>query len=309
MEIVINTVNRGRYSWQADSWLLAIVGSVICLFFITLCIMAYLLSRNEIVALGIDSDLIAAWQKRVQNQEQQISRIRQQANMQLQVLAKRTAELQADLERLGSLSKRLAESANIDIQSLTQEFRMTSPIPAMYQGFDTPVSPTDFMQSLDNLSYQLTSRAEQLLLLEKLILRQDKDETIFGITRIVDRGWISSSYGYRTDPFTQRTRMHKGIDISGQPGSQVKAIAAGMIRFSGQRAGYGNLVEIDHGNGFITRYAHNHINYVVLGDVVNKGQVIAQMGSTGRATGAHVHFEILRNGENLNPLAYIQAAG
>ncbi|MFI4955119.1 MAG: M23 family metallopeptidase, partial [Gammaproteobacteria bacterium] len=270
MEIVINTDTRGRYSFQADPWLLAVIFSVMCLFVITLCIMGFLLNRNEIIALGVDSGIIDAWQKRVQHQEQQITHIRQQANTQLEVLAQRAAELQADIHRLEGLSQRLAESANIDIQRLTDEFRMTSPFLVTYNELGenvTPVTPTDFMQTLDNLGYQLASRAEQLLLLEKLILRQDLNEDILGITRIVDRGWITSSYGYRTDPFTQNTTLHNGIDISGQPGSQVKAIAAGMIRFSGPRAGFGNLVEIDHGNGFVTRYGHNRANLVVVGDI------------------------------------------
>jgi murein DD-endopeptidase MepM/ murein hydrolase activator NlpD len=308
MEIVISTGTRGRYLFQLDSWHLALMASLICLFLITLGIMGYLLSRSEIIAVGMDSGVINAWQQRVHHQEQQVIRIRQQANTQLEMLAKRTAELQADLYKLEGLSTRLvehlAENTNLDIQQLAYYGNYNMQAQSLGH-----VMPTDFMHTLDNLGYQLASRAEQLLLLEKLILREDINDAILGITRIVDQGWITSSYGYRTDPFTQRTTMHKGIDISGRAGSQIKSIAAGMVRFSGRRAGYGNLVEIDHGNGFITRYGHNSNNFVTLGDVVNKGQIIAQMGSTGRATGAHVHFEILRNGENLNPLAYIKAAG
>jgi murein DD-endopeptidase MepM/ murein hydrolase activator NlpD len=85
------------------------------------------------------------------------------------------------------------------------------------------------------------------------------------------------------------------------------AVAAGVVTWSGKRYGYGRLVEVNHGNGLVTRYAHNHENLVRVGDRVEKGQVIALMGSSGRSTGPHVHFEVLKNGRHINPLKYVQA--
>ena len=167
-----------------------------------------------------------------------------------------------------------------------------------------PIMPTDFMQTLDNLGDQLTDRAGQLLLLEKLLLSRGFNDSILGIGRIVDRGWISFLWlPYRS--FMKRVTLHKGLDISGREGTPIRSVAPGIIRFSGKRSGFGNLVEIDHGNGFVTRYAHNHNNVTMGGHCGNKGQIIADMGSSGRSTGSHVHFEILRNGDHLNPLAYI----
>ncbi|MBL4638591.1 MAG: M23 family metallopeptidase, partial [Proteobacteria bacterium] len=119
-------------------------------------------------------------------------------------------------------------------------------------------------------------------------------------------GWISSYYGKRIDPFTGKKAFHKGLDLAGKAGSGIHTVADGMVTWIGKRSGYGALVEVDHGNGYVTRYAHNKTIKVKVGDKVNKGQVIALMGSTGRSTGPHVHFEILRDGKNINPYNFVK---
>ena len=118
-------------------------------------------------------------------------------------------------------------------------------------------------------------------------------------------GYVSSSFGNRTDPFTGRAAFHKGIDFAGRAGTEVMAVASGVVIWSGDRYGYGEMVEINHGNGYVTRYAHNSENLVVVGDTVKRGEVIASMGNTGRATGPNLHFEVLRNGRVVDPLTYI----
>ena len=122
-------------------------------------------------------------------------------------------------------------------------------------------------------------------------------------------GWLSSNFGMRTDPFTGRLAMHRGVDFAGKMGSPVVAAAAGVVVSSGPRYGYGNLVEVDHGKGCITRYAHNLQNLVRAGQSVRKGQQIARMGSSGRSTGPHVHFEVLRNGQPVNLRGEAQEGG
>ena len=112
----------------------------------------------------------------------------------------------------------------------------------------------------------------------------------------------------RTDPFNGRREYHKGVDLAGKEGSDIIAVAAGIVTWSGDRYGYGNMVEINHGNGYITRYGHCKEVLVKAGDSVTKGQVIAHMGSTGRSTGPHVHFEVHKNGRVVNPLNYLRAA-
>jgi len=123
--------------------------------------------------------------------------------------------------------------------------------------------------------------------------------------RPVSKGWLSSYYGIRKDPFNGRPAMHKGVDFAGKTGSGVIATGAGIVTWSGVRSGYGNLVEIDHGNGLRTRYGHAASLNVEVGDVVTKGQVVALMGSTGRSTGAHVHYEVLKNGQQIDPLPFV----
>ncbi|MFM2483133.1 M23 family metallopeptidase [Celerinatantimonas sp. YJH-8] len=118
--------------------------------------------------------------------------------------------------------------------------------------------------------------------------------------------WLSSPYGRRRDPFTGRYRYHEGVDIAGTEGVQIHSVAAGVVSWAGKRFGFGNMVEIEHGNGMVTRYAHTQKVLVQVGDVVTKGEIIALMGSTGRSTGPHVHFEVLHNGQHLNPVSYME---
>ena len=145
----------------------------------------------------------------------------------------------------------------------------------------------------------------QLSILETVVsnLHIDKERYISG--RPIKKGWLSSPYGLRNDPFTGRRAMHKGIDFAGSEGAKVVATAAGVVTWAGNMFGYGNLVEIDHGNGLKTRYGHNESLTVNVGDVVTKGQKIANMGSTGRSTGPHVHYEVLRAGKQIDPQKYV----
>jgi murein DD-endopeptidase MepM/ murein hydrolase activator NlpD len=121
------------------------------------------------------------------------------------------------------------------------------------------------------------------------------------------RGYMTSGYGWRRDPFSGRSAMHRGVDFAARSGADVITVAAGIVTFAGDRNGYGIMVEINHGNGYVTRYGHNSKVLVKPGDRVLKGQRIALVGSTGRSTGPHVHFEVLRNGVVVNPAEYIRA--
>jgi murein DD-endopeptidase MepM/ murein hydrolase activator NlpD len=125
------------------------------------------------------------------------------------------------------------------------------------------------------------------------------------MARPVWGGWISSHYGQRTDPFTGRPAIHRGLDFAGLDNSAILAVAPGVVTWSGRQRGYGNLIEIDHGHGWITRYGHNAANLVAVGDYVKPGQTIALMGSTGRATGTHLHFEVLYRGRHQNPARFV----
>ena len=125
------------------------------------------------------------------------------------------------------------------------------------------------------------------------------------MTRPVVGGWVSSHFGQRRDPFTGRPAVHRGLDFAGLDNSAILAVAPGVVTWSGRQRGYGNLIEIDHGNGWVTRYGHNSFNLVTPGDYVKLGQTIALMGSTGRATGIHLHFEVLYRGRYQNPSRFV----
>lgn len=129
-----------------------------------------------------------------------------------------------------------------------------------------------------------------------------------GLGRPVASGWVSSGYGRRMDPFSRQPALHRGMDFAGQRDTAILAAAPGVVSWAGPRRGYGNLIEIDHGNGWITRYGHNAANLVESGDYVKPGQQIALMGATGRATGTHLHFEVLYRGRHQNPARFVARA-
>jgi murein DD-endopeptidase MepM/ murein hydrolase activator NlpD len=121
-------------------------------------------------------------------------------------------------------------------------------------------------------------------------------------------GYIGSGFGSRADPMGGGVEHHLGIDFDAPSGAAIHAVADGVVTFVGQRSGYGNVVEIDHGNGYMTRYAHNSKNVATVGERVHAGQTVARVGQTGRATGPHCHFEVWLHGRAVNPIAYVNAA-
>ena len=142
--------------------------------------------------------------------------------------------------------------------------------------------------------------------MESMLIDRSLQEQTSPEGRPAMSSWISSLYGFRTDPVTGRREFHQGMDFAGRPDTPITAVAAGIVTWSGPRFGYGNLVEVSHGNGYLTRYAHNRKNLVTVGEKVEKGEIIALMGTSGRSTGTHVHFEVVRNGAHMNPRQYVK---
>jgi murein DD-endopeptidase MepM/ murein hydrolase activator NlpD len=150
---------------------------------------------------------------------------------------------------------------------------------------------------------------KQLQMLESVTFGHHIQNTSYLSGRPITKGWLSSYYGIRNDPFSGKPTLHKGVDFAGKENSPVIATASGVVTWAGKRFGYGQLVEINHGEGLKTRYGHNKDILVNIGDVVDKGQNIARMGSTGRSTGPHVHYEILRNNKQINPIKFVYRKG
>ncbi len=247
---------------------------------------------------------VARWNEDLAEQRDRLVRVEQDVDDQVAALAARVGRMQAQMIRLDALGKQLTEVAKLK----RGEFDFDQP-PAL-GGPETgpgegPVVPAlDAM--LDTLDAQIDDRRRQLTALQNLIMTRELARQIVPGGRPVETGYISSLYGMRTDPFDGNQAMHRGIDFAGAPGAQVLAVADGIVSHTGVDGGYGRMVEITHGNGYVTRYAHNAKLLVKPGQTVKRGDAIALMGSTGRSTGTHVHFEVLRNGQPINPLSFVR---
>jgi murein DD-endopeptidase MepM/ murein hydrolase activator NlpD len=237
-------------------------------------------------------------------QRAEVGAVRVDAQRQLDAFAAHVAELQARLTRLDALGERLTELADLDASEFDFSLSVGQGGPDELFG-GSAYAPPSFISTLDDLALRLDSREQQLEVLEQLLADRQLNDAEYLAGRPVLQGYISSPFGRRTDPLNGRLSVHKGVDFAAKAGSDVVAVAAGVVTAASRRSGYGNTVEISHADGYVTLYAHNQSNLVQVGDLVQRGQVIAKVGSTGRSTGAHVHFEVSQNGRVVNPTSYI----
>jgi murein DD-endopeptidase MepM/ murein hydrolase activator NlpD len=252
------------------------------------------------LALGESS----RWTTVLAEQKTQIADLKRQLQERVDAMAMRLGEINAHVIRLDALGKRLTEMADID----NREFDFGRDPPSggpESDGEGVSAQIPDLSQMLTSLQKRVDLRDSQLAALENVILAKELKEQIHPEGRPVTGGFISSYFGEREDPFSGHEAYHKGVDFAGTAGSNVVAVAAGVVTWSGERTGYGNLVEINHGDGYVTRYAHNERTLVKVGETVKRGEAVALMGSTGRSTGPHVHFEVIRNGRQVDPLSFI----
>ena len=264
----------------------------------------YLIARSPVSAqstAGLDQvreDLVA--------QKIELTDLKSRAQEQLDALAVRIGSLNASTIRLNALGQRLTDMADLD----DGEFDFVSEA-ALGGPLEPDAGPTtgqisNVFDAIGSMDRSLYDQEQQLLVLERLMLNRKLHERVYPQGRPVKSGYISSYFGSRTDPFNGKTSSHRGIDFAGKRGSDVVAVAGGVVTYAGPRSGYGNMVEINHGNGYVTRYAHNEQNLVAPGDPIQPGQKIALMGSSGRATGPHLHFEVWHRGRPVNPVKYIR---
>ncbi|MFY2763350.1 M23 family metallopeptidase [Arenimonas sp. MALMAid1274] len=251
-------------------------------------------------ANGAALDEIARLQSELDQQKVALVQAREEAQREVNAIAARVGELQAQANRLNALGDRLTRVGKLK----DGEFNFGE-LPGQGGSESASDVPSgDLLSSLDNLQSQFDHSGRQLSVLEALLFDQklESKRTPAGMPA---PGYISSGYGGRNDPFGRGRAHHLGIDIDANTGDPVTAAAEGVVSFSGVRNGYGNVVELDHGNGYKTLYAHNSANLVRVGDVVRAGQRIAKVGSTGRSTGSHLHFEVMLNGRQVNPRQYL----
>ncbi len=259
-------------------------------------------------ASPVDDRAVARWESELAAQDERLRQVEQDTSEELAALTVRLAELQARSSRLDALGERLVDVADLDAEEF--DFTRSPGMGGPELGVQADESPATgaarFSAQLDALEDQLISRRQQLTVMQDLLQNRQLDSETFIAGRPVGSGtWMSSRYGYRTDPFTGSRSWHGGLDFAGRIGAEVIAVAAGVVEFAGVNGGFGNVVEINHGDGYKTLYAHNQDLLVTAGEVVEKGQPIAALGSSGRSTGPHVHFEVHRNGRTLDPIDFI----
>ena len=223
----------------------------------------------------------------------------------LNAMASKLGEMQAQLLRLDTLGERLAKTAGFK----PQEF-MFDQSPA--RGGAVSNLPTydlslgDLSRQVDLLTRQMDDRTEKLGILDTLMIVDSAKKKLLPSVLPVEGGWYSSNYGWRIDPFNGVRAFHEGMDFMAEVGTLARSAAGGVVVYSDFHPQYGNMLEIDHGNGLITRYAHLSKRLAKVGDVVLSGGKIGQVGSTGRATGPHLHFEVRQNGAPLNPARFLR---
>jgi murein DD-endopeptidase MepM/ murein hydrolase activator NlpD len=238
-------------------------------------------------------------------QQHQLGDVRADTHRSLDALAVQLGKLQAQAARLNALGERLTQVGRLD----DGEFDFSA-TPAM-GGPEEPVSATDapvpLVAGIDSLRAEFERQDAQLSLLENLLLERKVDNALLPTGMPVKHGYIASGYGVRTDPINGHRSVHRGIDFDAPMGAPVLSVAEGVVTFAGVRHGYGKVVEVDHGNGYMTRYAHNSKIEVKVGQRVHIGDTLAKVGSTGRSTGPHCHFEVWLDGRPVNPIAYVKS--
>lgn len=257
---------------------------------------------------GVSPDELSGLSGELALQRDSIESIRQGNEDTLDALAIRIAQMNARVIRLDALGRRLTSMADIEDGEFDFDSDPATGGPEEPVAAGSNVVVPDVLEAMQHLDLQLNNREAQLGVLESVLMNQNLKERVYPRGRPVGTGYISSYFGKRTDPFTGKAANHTGIDFAGTNGAEIIAVAEGVVTWSADRYGYGIMVEINHGNGYSTRYAHNSENLVAVGDKVKKGQIVALMGETGRATGPNLHFEVLQNGSRVNPVKFIREA-
>ena len=299
MNIILFTNKRGQV-WNYDINLLHASLTVVSGLLVLLAAAVYIGIR-----LGSDElQSVANWQDSMSEQQARIAEARQSAQADIDALTLRIGQMQAQMLRLNALGGRLVSQSDLDKDEF--DFDAVAPVGGPEEVINRQSVPLDdFISMLEQLEIEMADREQKLSVLESLLMSRSLSERVTPSGRPVEEGWLSSQYGKRNDPFTGKQDFHKGLDFAGKQGSEVIAVGDGVVSWAGVKSGYGKLIEINHGNGYTTRYGHNQSHLVKVGDTVKKGQQIALMGSTGRSTGPHVHFEVLHNGKTVNPSGFI----
>lgn len=310
MEILLISKSRGTTARLRVSWFGLLTLALITLgFTVAAAYWGYRQGNDEMLEVMLEHPERSSrvWQRELLLQRRFLHDLKRDLDADLSVLAGTIGSLQGSLTRLDAVAETVVESAGL----AADEFAFDAPPPI---GGPRPenVHEPDWSELFDNLRAlegEIALRQARLGLLEEFLRDRQTVDQSRPAGMPVHESWISSGYGYRTDPVSGRREFHSGLDFAGKPGTEVRAVAPGVVTWSGKRWAYGNLVEISHGNGYLTRYAHNRVNLVSVGEKVDKNQPIALLGSSGRATGPHVHFEVVHQDKTVNPIRFVGRPG
>ena len=242
----------------------------------------------------------------ISTQQNETDKNREVMQQRLSAMAIKVGEMQAQVMRLEALGERVAKVAGIKKEEINFDRKPGS------GGVYIPgnsLSLNDFEGELFKLARVLDDKADHLAVLDSMLSLESVRKAALPTASPIAIGFFSSNFGWRLDPFTGQRAMHEGVDFVAGHGTPIKAAAGGIVIYSDYHSGYGNMLEVDHGNGLVSRYGHASKRLVKEGDVVLRGQKIGEVGSTGRSTGPHLHFEVLLNGTPQNPTRYLNLPG
>ena len=251
----------------------------------------------------IDPEYRIAVEGRVNEQKQEILKTREYVRQHMDVLGRQIGSLQAQVSRISAVELRIAEMSGISLEDF--KFEEDPPIGGAQSGDEADSDQVDIENAILAIEKELALRESQISAVDFLLSRKNLQSKQTPAGWPVEGGWVSSSFGSRLHPMTGKKQFHRGVDIPGKLGASILAVADGVVLRSTRSRDYGWLVEIDHGDNYTTLYSHNRRNYVVEGQTVLKGEAIGEVGSTGRSTGPHVHFEVKKNNRIINPVKYL----
>ncbi len=310
MEIILLSRKRGSLlRLRCGRFMLAIAGLALTTLCGSLALAGYDAGASRAAKRILDaSDEVgrAEWQRTLLDSRRSIVQVRASAERDLNALSLRVGTLQAHVARLDALGQRLATMAGLPGGEF--DFAIAPALGGPAPADAGQSSPDDVLEGLRRLGQELSDREDKLQAIEALLMDRKLEASVRPDGKPLAGGWMSSGFGSRSDPVNGRREFHRGVDFTGRAGSEILAVADGVVTWEGRRPDYGYSIEITHGDGYVTSYSHNKENLVRVGDKVARGQMIGRMGATGRTTGAHVHFEVLRDGRPVNPLPYITAA-
>ncbi len=251
----------------------------------------------------VDPDYRVAVESRVRDQERHMDETREYVRQHMDVMGRRIGSLQAQVSRINAVEMRIAETSGINLSDF--QFDETPALGGADPAEIVDSDQVDIENAIQAIENELSRRESEIAAMDFLLSRRSLESQQTPAGWPVKGGWVSSNFGSRLHPMTGKKQFHRGVDIPGRLGTDVLAVADGVVVRSANLSDYGWMVEIDHGDGYKTLYGHNSKNLVEVGATVVKGQTIAKVGSTGRSTGPHVHFEVSKNKKTINPVRYL----